>query len=1265
MSGVIPKSLVGDGVQENDVQEFVVQPTKPENPAPGSVRLYPNADGDFIALDSDGNETNVAEIPNAEDIPFENVGSNITAENVRDAIETNAMSAGAATTATVANAAATAANMVALTGKQDVSEKGQPEGYAGLGADGLVPASQLPAIGGAVNISSNDFEVTGSGTDTITINLPAPEIPDGSVAGFVYSARPAVGQTISRDAWATVAFEPATFGSATDFDGTVYTAPVTGVYYFNATCNFANRGLNANSSLLGSFLVNGTTRHAVVSKTEHGLNAQLYTTRSATAISLQQGDTVVYQAQYSTGAFHSGATADTDALDFPTTPRTGTVFDTGPYGFFSASLHGDIDSAEAVVVSNLANVTLNQGSGGTSLGLIAPLDTEQLNTLGSYNQATNTFTAITGGTYAFDAAMVTTGGSLNRQQYAAINYRVTRANGDVEVYLNNANNSKGNSSAFAHGGEGATLIGLEAGETVETFIYSELLTSPTSAGVLAAGSSLSIIRISDSSTYVNARDTRTSAVTVDTETPIITSIETSDPNATYDGTSITIPEDGLYAYVAQVGFLGRSSAITHVRKDGVVLDFSAGGANDSTSTSQSQTASIEGVRYFLAGEVLTFNFGVRDPVNLSPVTTVGNTTTIPGYVQLVKVINDAPEITTTAESTNATDVGYDNTASGLAAEDVQAAIDELVASGATSGAAGTGAGGTTDNSDTSTPPPFVPEIGVFPNDGFVHGSKPLQSQVLGLNTMTTISYSVPTTGSQYFDGVAYTAPATGVYYFDASVVFGNDTIDTNVRLVSRYIINEGLASERTIHVRRETAALGVQGIYGVHGSAPISLLQNDTVRFQVSQFDTSTSDNPNTTFTVGSNGTSNPFDINQLPMGHFDVVFLGAETEAEIVQAVFTGIQSIPVGAGSVEVGEPLSIEGVQLDTQGSIVNGSFIARFGGVYKFDLDLIGSGSTTSRSAVNLRVNRINGTSELYHNVEPTLKTGTTHPGLDGVSGAAFNGQNLIRLAIGESVDILAQTNGLSVINGSAVSIIRVSNSDTYVNAYDTRTDTITSSATFTIEGATELEDVQGAYDMGSFTVPASGTYFLLNKLTITGGGFPAGAAISLKRDGVEFDYVVNGGFAGFGSHFHTYNMSRMYHLEENEVITATLSFNNHNDTFGTGINDLYPSSVTGNTTDIYGGFQATLVTNDAPPVAVLPPAEVVVPAGTPLLSGGLGNVIQSGTIAVGDTEVVFAALYANADYVVITTPSTAVTKTGEGFTIASNAVAVDWIAIGQS
>ena len=119
----------------------------------------------------------------------------------------------------------------------------------------------------------------------------------------------------------------------------------------------------------------------------------------------------------------------------------------------------------------------------------------------------------------------------------------------------------------------------------------------------------------------------------------------------------------------------------------------------------------------------------------------------------------------------------------------------------TQGVVNRSAAGTTDYSDTSIPAPPIPEIGVFPNTGFVSGSTPLQSQILAVNTFRTIQYTVPTMGFEFFDGEKHTAPANGVYYYDCSAVFGNDAVDTNAGIAGRFIVNEGLASERIVQIR--------------------------------------------------------------------------------------------------------------------------------------------------------------------------------------------------------------------------------------------------------------------------------------------------------------------------------------------------------------------------------------------------------------------------------------------------------------------------------
>ena len=86
------------------------------------------------------------------------------------------------------------------------------------------------------------------------------------------------------------------------------------------------------------------------------------------------------------------------------------------------------------------------------------------------------------------------------------------------------------------------------------------------------------------------------------------------------------------------------------------------------------------------------------------------------------------------------------------------------------------------------------------------------------------------------------------------------------------------------------------------------------------------------------------------------------------------------------------------------------MSKFGGAYKLDFDLSTQAAIAHRGAINVRVNRTNGTTEIYHNVNVTNR--------GGVSGTLdrdpVNGQDLIRLAPGESFDLFAHA---SRINGT--------------------------------------------------------------------------------------------------------------------------------------------------------------------------------------------------------------------------------------------------------
>ena len=157
-------------------------------------------------------------------------------------------------------------------------------------------------------------------------------------------------------------------------------------------------------------------------------------------------------------------------------------------------------------------------------------------------------------------------------------------------------------------------------------------------------------------------------------------------------------------------------------------------------------------------------------------------------------------------------------------------------------------------------------------------------------------------------------------------------------------------------------------------------------------------------------------------------------------------------------------------------------------------------------------------------------------------------------------------------------------------------------------------------MGEFTAATSGPCMIVNKFAVNGGGAVPPAIMVLKRDGVIFDYRSVGGYTSAGSHFNVYTMSRMINVQENEVITATIALATWNEViFGGAQNSIHPSSVSGNSTDIYGAFQATFVTNDAPPVPVLPPAPATNPDGTPIFLNADNELTQRGTDTTVDSN----------------------------------------------
>lgn len=516
---------------------------------------------------------------------------------------------------------------------------------------------------------------------------------------------------------------------------------------------------------------------------------------------------------------------------------------------------------------------------------------------------------------------------------------------------------------------------------------------------------------------------------------------------------------------------------------------------------------------------------------------------------------------------------------------------------------GVGAGNTVDASITSIPPTPPPSLGLFPEDGFVSGSTPIPSQMLSPSVMTTIQYSSPTQGNLLFDGIQYTAQATGMYYFDASIVIGNDVADAGAGMGTQFLVNSGRANERVEGFRRKTNSNMTNGIYGLHSSQPISLIQGDTVEFQAAHIDSTVGDFPSTTFTNFSTFTPITFTAAEIPMGHFDVVFLGAEIESEVVTATLT-VDQLPVNdAGGVALGSKFDIEGISLDVQGSVVNGSFVARLGGVYKFDSDLSTPNSGTTRLSTTYRVNRINGTTETYVSSSPDVQ---------GANNSLFsnnpnNHQALLRLAIGETVDFFYHGSnniggGLQeILAGSSVAVTRVSDSSSYVNAYDTRSAAIPAVSIVEMEALVELEDVQSAFSGGAFTAPVSGSYFIKASFgwnTPGTSGDAPGMVLVLRRNGVVFDFKAAGG-SGAVPHFLSENICRMYRLEAGDVITASMGVSGYNINTSNPITEIHPSTSVGASTEIFGGFQATLVTNDAPPVPVLLSVPAVDPSGNPV------------------------------------------------------------------
>lgn len=664
-TGIIPRSLIGDGVEENDVQNLTVQQTQPAAPATGQVLIYPKADGSVATQGSDGQEQTL----------LTNTSTVVTA----------------ATAATIANAAAAAANMAALAGKQDVSERGQPNGYAELGADGLVPLTQLPEIssgGGAVNITSDDFEVTGSGTSDITINLPAPEALPSSEDAFVRGSTLLAGQSLTT-AFQDVNYSTPTVGSDL-FDGVEFIADRPGLFYFDALALYGGDEIDFNSGNAAHFLVNGTVSRGFNPKTNH-FAARHYGLSASTPIILNQGDRVRFQTRQldnstsdSPDTVFSGGTTNT-----PITINTTTEL---PIGHFNVIFLGAADQAESVYVESLTDVIPGPGVGGAERGAPLVLDNVIFDTLGSLSG--NIFTPQLGGTYKFGNRLRVNGTGNLTLNDQAVNYRVTRVDGSIETYLNNSVTLRGSTNSVYNftGVHSDTLIDLAVGDSVEILCFlrrdATTVGGSDQFGRVLAGSITYITRVADSTTYVNAYDNRSSAITPLSIHTQEASQEVSDVADIHTNGSITIAEAGTYFAIPQIGYDSTgtnnvdSGAVTVLRKNGQVINFKGQGGFGAYDNPR--TMHIPGMYEFEAGDVITAETGFENfsttagqALNFRPTVISGAETIISGGVQLVKATNNAPPVPVPPPFPQASSIDYDNTNSGLAATNVQEALDEI------------------------------------------------------------------------------------------------------------------------------------------------------------------------------------------------------------------------------------------------------------------------------------------------------------------------------------------------------------------------------------------------------------------------------------------------------------------------------------------------------------------------------------------------------------------------------------------------------------
>ena len=486
----------------------------------------------------------------------------------------------------------------------------------------------------------------------------------------------------------------------------------------------------------------------------------------------------------------------------------------------------------------------------------------------------------------------------------------------------------------------------------------------------------------------------------------------------------------------------------------------------------------------------------------------------------------------------------------------------------------------------------APEAIPSSEDGFVRGSTLLAGQSL-TTAFQDVNYSTPIVGGTLFDGLEFTADRAGLYYFDALALYGGDEIDFNSGNAAHFLVNGTISrgfNPKTNHFAARH--------YGLSASTPIILSQGDKVRFQCRQLDNSSSDSPDTVFSGGA--TNTPITINtstELPIGHFNVIFLGAADQAESVYVEsLTDVIPGP-GVGGAERGAPLVLDNVVFDTLGSFSGNIFTPQLGGTYKFGnrLRVNGTGNLTlNDQAVNYRVTRADGSIETYLNNSVTLRGSTNSV----YNFTGVHSDTLIDLVVGDSVEILcflrrdATTVGGSdqfgqVLPGSITYITRVADSSTYVNAYDNRSSSITPLSLHAQEASQEVSDIADIHTNGSITITDPGTYFAIPQVGYTPtGNVDSGAITVLRKNGQIINFKGQGGFLSYNNP-RTIHNSGMYEFEAGDVITAETGFENFSTTAGQALN-FQPTVISGAETIISGGMQLVKATNNAPPVPVPPP-----------------------------------------------------------------------------